>query len=158
MRSMTGKLAAALIILSIGFAGCHKGGSEVKQLTPEEAKKNAELEKTAPHLAPTALGSVERINLAISAAANGYREHKWADVTVALNNARQETDKALADIPDKKKTGAIRQSLTEMGEALDRTREAANNRSPQVEGLLTELQTRANALKVIVQPTQAPQQ
>lgn len=157
MRSMTRKVATAIIILSLGFAGCHKGGSEAKQVTPEEAKKNAELEKTAPHLAPTALGSIERLNLAVSGAMNAYREHKWADVTAALNNARQETDKALADIPEKKKTGAIRESLEGMREALDRTREAANNRTPQVEGLLTELQTRVNALKVMVQPTQAPQ-
>jgi hypothetical protein len=154
---MTKGIAAAIITLSICFAGCHRGGSEAKQVTPEEAKKNAEIEKTQPHLAPTALGSVERISLAVSGAMNAYREHKWADVTAALNNARQETDRALADIPDKRKTGVIRQSLTEMQEALDRTREAANNRSQQVEGLLTELQTRANALKATVQPTQAPQ-
>src|SRR5690349_11837323 len=77
MRSMTRMLAAAIITLSVCFAGCHKGGSEAKQVTPEEAKKNAELEKTAPHLAPTVLGSVERINLAITAATNGYKEHKW---------------------------------------------------------------------------------
>lgn len=157
MRRMNTRIAAAIIILSLSFVGCHKGGSEVKQVTPEEAKNNAEMEKTQPHLAPTALGSVERINLAISGASNAYREHKWADVTAALTNARQETDKALAEIPDKRKTGVIRQSLEEMGEALDRAREAANNRSQQVEGLLTELQTRANALKATVQPTQAPQ-
>ncbi|HYJ47480.1 MAG TPA: hypothetical protein VEV81_12780 [Pyrinomonadaceae bacterium] len=156
MSKTTKLFAAAILILSLIFAGCHKGGSEAKQLTPEEAKKNAELEKTAPHLAQTALGSVERINLSVSAATNAYREHKWADVTSALTGAKKETEKALAEIPDKKKTGAIRQSLEEMGQALDRTLEAANNRSQQVEGLLAELQTRTNALKMIVQPTQVP--
>ena len=157
MSTTTKTFAAAIIILSIIFAGCHKGGSEAKQVTPEEAKKNAELEKTAPHLAPTVVGSIERIGLDVSGATNAYREHKWADVTDALNGAKKETDKALAEIPDKKKTGVIRQSLEEMGQALDRTLEAANNRSQQVEGLLTELQTRTNALKMIVQPAQAQQ-
>ena len=67
MRSSTKGITAAIIILSIFFAGCHRGGSETKQVTPEEAKKNAEIEKTQPHLAPTALGSVERISLAVEA-------------------------------------------------------------------------------------------
>lgn len=157
MSTTTKMLAAAIIIISVICAGCHKGGSEAKQLSPEETKKNAELERTQPHLAQTALGSVERISLAVSSASNAYREHKWADVTDALTGAKKETDKALAEIPDKKKTGAIRQSLEEMGQALDRTLEAASNRSQQVEGLLSELQTRTNALKMIVQPTQPPQ-
>ncbi|HKP13170.1 MAG TPA: hypothetical protein VJZ91_13715 [Blastocatellia bacterium] len=159
MRRTKTTLATAIIFLcSLTFAACHKGGSEAKQVTPEEAKKNAELEKTQPHLAPTVVGSVERINLAVSGSMSAYREHKWSDVTAYLNGARQEVDKALAEIPEKKKNNAIREPLEEMKDALDRATQSANSRSQQIESQLTELQTRAMALKVLVQPPQQPAQ
>jgi hypothetical protein len=158
-RTKTTRATAILFFLcSLTFAACHRGGSEAKQVTPEEAKKNAELEKTQPHLAPTVVGSVERINLAISGSMGAYREHKWSDVTGYLNGARQEVDKALAEIPEKKKNSATRETLEEMREALDRTLQSANSRSQQIESQLTELQTRAMALKVLVQPAQQPTQ
>lgn len=158
MKRTTTTLATAIIfIFSLTFAACHRGGSETKQVTPEEAKKNAELERTHPHLAPTTVGSIERINLAVSSSMNSYREHKWSDVVTYLNSAQQEVDKALAEIPDKKKNTAIRQPLEEMKDALDRTIQSANNRSQQVESQLAELQTRTMAMKVTAQQMQ-PQQ
>jgi hypothetical protein len=145
---MTKRLMIAIIIFSLGFAACHRGGSEIKQASPEEAKKNAELEKTAPHLAQTALGTVERINLAVSSSIDAYRQHKWGDVVSYLNTAKQETEKGLAELPDRKKANVTREGLEDMKAALDRTIQAAENRSAGVEGQLAELQTRVGALKM----------
>src|SRR5947199_418106 len=86
MTRMTRALVIAIILSSTLFAACHKGGSDVKKGSPEEAKKNAELEKIAPHMAPTIYGDVERINLAVSGAMEAYRQHKWSDVVAQLNN------------------------------------------------------------------------
>ena len=153
---MTRTLAIAIIFISLIGAACHKGGSEIKQVSPEEAKKNAELEKTAPHLAPTVVGTAERINLALTGSMDAFRQRKWSEVVTYLNTARQETDKAMAETPsDKQARSATYQTLAEMKDALDRTIQAADNRSPDVEAQLTELQTRAGALKVMVQQTQA---
>ncbi len=154
---MTRTLAIAIIFISLMAAACHKGGSEIKQVSPEEAKKNAELEKTAPHLAPTAIGAAERINLALTGSMDAYRQRKWSEVVTYLNTARQETEKAMADTPGNKERSATYQTFAEMKDALDRTIQAADNRSPDVEAQLNELQTRAGALKVIVQQTQPPQ-
>jgi hypothetical protein len=148
MNRMTRTLAIAIILSSLSFAACHRGGSEIKQVTPEEAKKNAELEKVAPHLAPTIKGAVERIGLAVEGATDSYRQHKWGDVAAYLNTARQETEKALADAPDKRKYSVTREGLDEMKTALDRTIQAAENRSQEVEAQLRELETRVGALKV----------
>jgi uncharacterized membrane protein YqiK len=155
MSRMTRTLAIAIIFISLIGAACHKGGSEIKQVSPEEAKKNAELEKAAPHLAPTVVGTAERINLAISGSMEAYRQRRWSEVVTYLNTARQEAEKALAEAPDKKAQNATYQTLAEMKDALDRTIQAADNRSPDFEGQLTELQTRAGALKVVVQQAQA---
>jgi preprotein translocase subunit SecD len=152
MNRMTRTLAVAIMLSSLSFAACHKGGSEVKQVTPEEAKKNAELEQTAPQIAPTVVGDVERINLAVSGSMDSYRQHKWSDVVAYLNTARQETEKALADAPDKHKYNVTRETLEEMKDALDRTIQAAENRSQEVEAQLVELQTRAGALKMVLPP------
>ncbi|HJQ26602.1 MAG TPA: hypothetical protein VKA60_21985 [Blastocatellia bacterium] len=146
---MTRAFAIVIILSSALFAACHKGGSDVKQVTPEEAKKNAELEKTAPHLAPTVYGDVERINMAINGAMDAYRQHKWSDVVALLNSAKAETVKGLTDTPEKKKNTVVRDTLEEMKAALDRTLQAADNRSQEVEGQLRELQTRAMALKML---------
>ena len=127
----------------------------MKKGSPEEAKKNAELEKIAPHMAPTIYGDVERINLAVSGAMDAYRQHKWSDVVAQLNNARAETVKGLADTPEKKKTTVVRDALEEMKAALERTLQAADNRSPEVEAQLRELQTRALALKQLPMPRPA---
>jgi hypothetical protein len=148
MNRMTKRLMIAILSFSLGFAACHKGGSEIKPVSPEEAKKNAELEKTAPHLAPTVLGTVERINLAVSGSIDSYKQHKWGDVVNYLNTARQEAEKGLAESPDKRKYAATREGLEAMKAALDRTIQAAENRGSEVEAQLTELQTRAGALKV----------
>ena len=154
MKRMNRRVVIAIILSSLIFAACHKGGSEVKPGSPEEARKNAELEKTAPHLAPTVVGDVERINLAVSGAMDAYRQHKWADVVVHLNTARQETDKGLTDTPEKKKNTLMRDTLADMKAALDRTIQAAENRSPEVEAQLRDLQTRAIVLKSILPPKQ----
>lgn len=156
MSRMTRTVAIAIILSSMLFAACHKGGSDTKSVSPEEAKKNAELEKTAPHMAPTLLGDVERINLAITGAMNAYREHKWQDVVAQLNNAKAETVKGLEDTPNKKKGTMIRDTLEDMKAAIDRTLQAADNRSQEVEGQLRELQTRAMALRTL--PIQKPAQ
>ena len=155
MTRMTRAVVIAIILSSTLFAACHKGGSDVKKGSPEEAKKNAELEKIAPHMAPTIYGDVERINLAVSGAMEAYRQHKWSDVVAQLNNARAETVKGLADTPEKKKTTIVRDSLEEMKAALDRTLQAADNRSPEVEAQLRELQTRALSLKQLPMPRPA---
>jgi preprotein translocase subunit SecD len=148
MNRITRTLAIAIILSSLSFTACHKGGSEIKQITPEEAKKNAEIEKVAPHLAQTTRGAVERIGLAIDGATDSYHHQKWGDVAAYLNTARQETDKVLAETPDKKKAYMTRQLFEEMKEALDRTIQAADNRSQEVEPLLRELETRVGAMKV----------
>ena len=148
MNRMIRMLGIAIILSSLGFAACHKGGSEIKQVTPEQAKKNAELEKTAPHLAQTLRGAVERLGLAVEGATDSYRQHKWGDVASYLNTARQETDKAMADTTEKRKFNVTREGLEEMKAALDRTIQAVENRSPEVEGQLRELETRVGALKV----------
>ena len=148
MNRMTRTLVIAIILSSLSFAACHKGGSEIKQVTPEQAKRNAELEKVAPHLAPTLRGAVERLGLAVEGATDSYHQHKWADVVASLNTARQETDKAMAEAPDKRKFNVTREGLEEMKVALDRTIQAAENRSPEVEAQLRELETRVGALKV----------
>jgi predicted nucleic acid-binding Zn-ribbon protein len=145
---MTRTLVIAIILSSLSFAACHRGGSEIKQVTPEQAKKNAELEKVAPHLAPTLKGAVERIGLAVEGATDSYRQHKWGDVTAYLSTARQETEKALADSPEKRKYNVTREGLEEMTVALDRTIQTAENRSQEVEAQLRELETRVGALKV----------
>jgi preprotein translocase subunit SecD len=145
---MTRTLAIAIILSSLNFIACHKGGSEIKQVTPEEAKKNAELEKVAPHLAQTPRGAVERIGLAVEGSMDSYRHQKWGDVTTYLNTARQETDKVLAEIPDKKKAYTTRQLFEEMKEALDRAIQATDNRSSEVEAQLRDLETRVGAMKV----------
>ncbi|MFL6274497.1 MAG: hypothetical protein ACJ74G_04735 [Blastocatellia bacterium] len=156
MSRITRAVAIAIILSSLIFAACHKGGSDPGKANPEEAKKNAELEKTAPHLAQTTVGDIERINLAISGAMEGYRQHKWADVVAQLNNAKAETVKGLADTPERKKTAVMREALDDMKAAVDRTLQAAENRSPEVESQLRDLQTRALALKMLPMPRQAP--
>ncbi|MEN3333801.1 MAG: hypothetical protein V7641_3166 [Blastocatellia bacterium] len=148
MNRMTRALVIAIILSSLSFAACHKGGSEIKQVTPEQAKKNAELEKTAPHLAPTLRGDVERLGLAVEGAMDSYRQHKWGDVAAYLNTAKQETEKALTNTTEKRKFNVTREGLDEMKAALDRTLQAVENRSPEVEGQLRELETRVGALKV----------
>jgi len=148
MNRMTRTLVIAIILSSLSFAACHKGGSEIKQVTPEQAKKNAELEKVAPHLAQTTRGAAERIGLAVEGATDSYRHQKWGDVAAQLNTARQETEKELAEIPDKKKAYTTRQMFEEMKEALDRAIQAADNRSQEVEPLLRELETRVGTMKV----------
>jgi len=155
MNRMTRMFVIAIILSSMGFAACHKGGSEVKEASPEAAKKNAELEKIAPNLAQTPRGAVERINLAIQGSTDSYHQHKWGDVVSYLNGARQETEKVLAGLPDKKKTYLARQLFDEMKDALDRTIQSAENRSSEVEAQLADLQTRVGAMKVnLPQPPQ----
>ena len=155
MSRITRAVAMAILLSSLIFAACHKGGSDPSKADPEAAKKNAELEKTAPHLAQTTVGDIERINLAISGAMEGYRQHKWGDVIAQLNNAKAEIVKGLADTPERKKTAVVRESLEEMKAAVDRTLQAAENRSPEVESQLRELQTRALALKMLPMPKQS---
>lgn len=155
MKRMSKVVIIGLILLSLSFAACSKGGSEVQQVSPEEAKKNAELERTAPHAAPTIRGSVERIHLAVSSAGDSYRYQKWSDVVSYLNTARQETEKALAD--PTVKDHVMREALGETKAALDRIIETAENRSGEAEGQLRELQTRVGNLKSYLPPLQEPQ-
>lgn len=155
MNRITRVVTIAILLSSLMFAACHKGGSDPSKANPEEAKKNAELEKTAPHLAQTTVGDIERINLAVSGALEGYRLHKWGDVVAQLNNAKAEIVKGLADTPERKKTAVVREALDDMKAAVERTLQAAENRSPEVESQLRDLQTRALALKMLPLPRQA---
>ena len=149
-------LAIAIILSSLFFAGCARGGSEGKQPTPEEAKKNAELEKTAPFAAPTLRGDVERINLAITDSLDSLKQQKWGDVTQHLNTARDETQKAIDSLPDKKKVTVMKESLEGMKSAIDQTLQSVTSRSKNVEAQILELRTRATTLKLTIPATPTP--
>lgn len=155
MNRTTGMLISLLILSSLSVAGCSKGGSEIKQVSPEEAKKNAELERTSPHAAPTVRGDIERINLAIQSSIDAYRHQKWTELVSNLNTARQETEKALVDPASK--ASVAQQTFGEMKTAIERAIQTAENRSSEVEHLLNDLQTRAGTLKMLLPPLPEPE-
>ena len=148
MNRIARNIAGALILSSLVFNGCHKGAPAGGSTNSEEAKKNAELERTAPHMAQTVLGSAERINMAVGSAIDAHRQQNWAQVSGYLQAARHETEKALADLPEKKKAGAMRRAFEEMGADLDRAIQAVDNRPKGFDAQLAELQTRAMSLKL----------
>lgn len=156
MKRMSSILIGLILASSLSLAGCSKGGSEIKPVSPEEAKKNAELERTAPHKAPTLRGDVERINLAVQSSIESYRNQKWSEVVSYLNAAKQEIDKALTD--PAAKNPVAQETFGETKAAIERTIQTAENRSGALEGQLNDLQTRVGIMKTRLPPLPEPDQ
>ena len=140
----------ALFVSSFFYMGCSKGSPQTENTNSEEAKKQAEVEVKAPHLAPTIKGDAERMGLAVQTALEALANDKWSEVMTQLNVVEKELSSAEAHNPDKNPNGAITESLREMKPALQRAIKSAENRGKETEGHLRELQTRVNAMKVFL--------
>ena len=143
----------ALCVLSLFSAACSKGAPQTANTNSEQAKQQAEVEAKAPHLSKTVKGDIERMGLAVQVALESVRDNRWPEVMAQLNNLDKELDGAMADTPEKKKTGAIRDALQEMKPAVERTIKSAENRSKETEGQIRDLETRVNALKTFANLT-----
>ena len=137
----------ALCVLSLFSAACSKGTPQTANTNSEQAKQQAEVEAKAPHLSKTVKGDIERMGLAVQVALDALRDNKWSEVMAQLNTLDKELAGAMADTPEKKKTGAIREALQEMKPAVERTIKSAENRSKETEDQIRDLETRVNALK-----------
>jgi chaperonin cofactor prefoldin len=140
-------LFLALCVPGLLSAACSKGSPQMANANSEQAKQQAEGEAKAPHLSKTVKGDIERMGLAVQAALDAVKDNKWSEVMTQLNTVDKELAGAMADTPEKKKTGAIRDALQEMKPAVERTIKTAENRGKETEGQIRDLQTRVNALK-----------
>lgn len=140
----------ALCLSSLMAAGCSRGGPEAANANSEQAKKQAELEVKAPHLSSTVRGDVERMGLGVQMAIDALKQSKWTEVIAQLNSVNKELTAALADTPEKKKVAAIRETLQEMKPSVEQAIKSAENGSKETDAQLRELQTRVNAVKVLM--------
>ena len=140
----------ALCLLSLTGAGCSKGGSEIANANSEQAKKQAELETKAPHLSSTVRGDIERMGLGVQMAMDALKQSKWTEVIAQLNTVNKELTGALSDMPEKKKTAALRETLEEMKPAVEQAIKTAENGGKDTEAQLRDLQARVGALKVLM--------
>lgn len=141
-------MGLALSLLSLICVGCSKGKSDSQPANAEQAKAQAELEKKAPHLSQTVRGNVERMGLATQSAIDAYKQTKWQEVTTQLNTALKETNSALSELPEKKKTAFVKQAVEEIKGFVEQALKSAESRDKATAGQLTQLQTAINALKV----------
>ena len=140
----------ALSLSSLIGAGCSKGGPEAANANSEQAKKQAEIEAKSPHLSSTVRGDIERMGLGVQMAMDALKQSKWTEVIAQLNSINKELTSALTDMPEKKKTAAVRETLEEMKPAVEQAIKTAENGGKETEAHLRELQTRVGTLKVLM--------
>ncbi|HEY7913066.1 MAG TPA: hypothetical protein VIG62_14230 [Blastocatellia bacterium] len=106
-------------------------------------------------------GDIERASFAVATATKASKEKKWGEALISLEGARKDIDLALTERAANERLQSLRPMLEELRTALAQAIEAVENRRPDAEGLIAQLQVHVNSIRAqaeVVEPSAPPQQ
>jgi ABC-type transporter Mla subunit MlaD len=106
-------------------------------------------------------GDIERASYAIAVASTSSRDKKWGEALISLEGARKDIDLALTERPANDRLQSLRPMIEELKASVAQAIEAVENRRPDAEGLITQLQVQVNAIRSqaqVLEPTAQPEQ
>jgi ABC-type transporter Mla subunit MlaD len=106
-------------------------------------------------------GDIERASVAVAMATNSSKEKKWAEALTGLEGARKDVDLALTQRAANDRLQSLRPMLEELKASLAQAIEAVENRRPDAEGLITQLQVQVNSIRAqaqVLEPSTQPEQ
>jgi ABC-type transporter Mla subunit MlaD len=103
-------------------------------------------------------GDIERASFAVATAANSSREKKWGEALISLEGARKDLDMALTQRAANDRLQSMRPMLEELKTSIAQAIEAIENRRPDAENLITQLQVQVNTVKTQSQMLESSEQ
>ncbi len=129
------------IAIAFLFASCGQGSEGTGNSNPNSGNP------LNPIAQQSVRGDIERANFAVLTASNYIRDKRWGEALTSLEGARNDINSALTKRAAGDRLLHLRPMLEELQRAINQTVEAVQNRSPEAESLITQLQVHANSVR-----------